>query len=98
MSTPSPIQHDTTPDPRARLTYYDLPTPDTLARIEAQALEAARQEARAGLITLTERAALGAVEAIELAREPLSPERIARAAIHTAATIARAWRGHSSNR
>lgn len=98
MNTPSPIQHDTTPDPRARLTFYDLPTPDTLAQIKARADQTARQEARAGLITLTERAALGAVEAVEIAREPFSPERIARAAIHTAATIARAWRGQTSER
>lgn len=98
MNTPTPILHDTTPDPRARLTHYDLPTPDTLAQMKARADEAARQEARAGLITLTEQAALGAVEAIELAREPLSPERIARAAIYTAATLARAWRGRTSER
>lgn len=92
MKTPSPIQHDTTPDTRARLTQYELPTAATIALTQTP------DTPRAGLITLTEQAALSAVDAVEAIREPITPERIAKAAILTAATLARAWRGHTSDR
>lgn len=87
--SPSPIRIDTTPDPRARLTQYELPTAATLAQLAKDTNTNAPTQ---GAITRAELKACAVIDLAETIREPLSPERLAKGAVKIAAALARAWR------
>jgi hypothetical protein len=87
--SPSPIRIDTTPDPRARLTQYELPTAATLAQLATDTNTNAPAQ---GAITRAELRACAVIDLAETIREPLSPERLAKGAVKIAAALARAWR------
>ena len=89
--SPAPIRIDTTPDPRARLTQYELPTAATLAQL-ATDTDTDTDTPAQGAITRAELRACAVIEIAETIREPLSPERLAKGAVKIAAAIARAWR------
>lgn len=89
--SPSPIRIDTTPDPRARLTQYELPTAATLAQLAKDTNTNTNAPAQ-GAITRAELKACAVIDLAETIREPLSPERLAKGAVKIAAALARAWR------